>query len=72
MPPQPICGFWHLSEAGCCRHAEVRFLRAAAAEVVAPAILSVPGATLRVMGTISNISDTNYEIPLSEADQIAL
>ena len=34
--------------------------------------LSVPGATLRVMGTLSNISDTSYEIPLSEADQTAL
>jgi hypothetical protein len=51
---------------------EVRFLLAAAAEVMAPAILSVPGATLRVMGTLSNISNTNYEIPLSEADQTAL
>jgi hypothetical protein len=40
--------------------------------VMAPAILSVPGATLRVMDTLSNISDTSYEIPLSEADQIAL
>jgi hypothetical protein len=39
---------------------------------VAPAILSVPGATLRVMDTLSNISDTSYEIPLSEADQTAL
>ena len=38
----------------------------------APAILSVPGATLRVMDTLSNISDTSYEIPLSEADQTAL
>jgi len=52
--------------------AEVRFLLAAAAEVVAPAILPVPGATLRVMDTLSNISNTNYEIPLSEADQTAL
>ena len=52
--------------------AEVRFPLAAAAEVVAPAILSVPGATLRVMDTLSNISDTDYEIPLSEADQTAL
>ena len=43
-----------------------------AAGVVAPAILSVPGATLRVMDTLSNISDTSYEIPLSEADQTAL
>jgi hypothetical protein len=34
--------------------------------------LSVPGATLRVMDTLSNISDTSYEIPLSEADQTAL
>jgi hypothetical protein len=39
---------------------------------VAPAILSVPGATLRVMDTLSNVSDTSYEIPLSEADQTAL
>jgi hypothetical protein len=39
---------------------------------VARAILSVPGATLRVMDTLSNISDTSYEIPLSEADQTAL
>ncbi len=38
----------------------------------APAILSVPGPTLRVMDTLSNISDTSYEIPLSEADQTAL
>jgi hypothetical protein len=43
-----------------------------AAEVVAPAILSVPGAKVRVMGILSNMSDTSYEIPLSEADQIAL
>ena len=42
------------------------------AEVVARAILSVPGATLRVMDTLSNISDTSYEIPLSDADQTAL
>ena len=34
--------------------------------------LSVPGATLRVMGTLSDISDTSYELPLSEADQTAL
>jgi len=39
---------------------------------VAPSILSVPGATLRVMNTLSNASNTSYEIPLSEADQIAL
>jgi hypothetical protein len=39
---------------------------------VAPAILSVPGATLRVMDTLGNIWDTDYEIPLSEADQTAL
>ncbi len=36
------------------------------------AILSVPGATLRVMDTLSNISDTSYQLPLSEADQTAL
>jgi hypothetical protein len=46
--------------------------RCDAAGVVAPAILSVPGATLRVMDTLSNISDTSYEIPLREADQTAL
>jgi len=34
--------------------------------------LSVPGATMRGMGTLSDISDTNYELPLSEADQTAL
>jgi hypothetical protein len=38
----------------------------------AAAILSVPGATLRVMDTLSNISNTRYEIPLGEADQTAL
>ena len=43
-----------------------------AAGVVAQAILSVPGATLPVMDTLSNVSDTGYEIPLSEADQTAL
>jgi hypothetical protein len=32
----------------------------------------VPGATLRVMDTLGNIWDTDYEIPLSEADQTAL
>src|ERR1022692_3534783 len=37
-----------------------------------PAILSVPGATLRIMDTLSNISDTSYQLPLSEADQTAL
>lgn len=30
------------------------------------------GATLRVMSTVSNTSDTNYQLPLSEADQTAL
>jgi hypothetical protein len=34
--------------------------------------LSVPGVTLRPMDALSNISDTSYEIPLSEADQTAL
>jgi hypothetical protein len=34
--------------------------------------LSVCGATLPVMDTLSNIPDTSYEIPLSEADQTAL
>jgi len=38
----------------------------------APAVLSVLGATLRVMDTLSNISDTKNELPLSEADQTAL
>src|SRR5260370_8053739 len=38
----------------------------------APAILAVLGATLRVMDTLSNTSDTKYELPLSEADQTAL
>ena len=32
---------------------------AVGAEVAVPAILSVPGATLRVLDTLSNISDTN-------------
>ena len=36
------------------------------------AILSAPGAILRVMGTLSDIPDTSYELPLSEADQAAL
>ena len=52
--------------------AEVRFLLAALLPRWWPAILSVPGATLRVMDTLSNISDTNYEIPLCAADQTAL
>jgi hypothetical protein len=43
-----------------------------AAQLVATAILSVPGATLRAMDTLSNISDTGYDLPLSEADQTAL
>ena len=43
-----------------------------AAQLGATAILSVPGATLRAMDTFSNISDTNYDLPLSEADQTAL
>jgi hypothetical protein len=43
-----------------------------AVQLVAPAILSVPGATLRVMETLSNVSDTSYDLPLSEADQTAL
>jgi hypothetical protein len=38
----------------------------------APAVLSVPGAMLRVMDTLSNASGTKYELPLSEADQTAL
>src|SRR6266571_4768275 len=38
----------------------------------APAILSVPDATLRVMDTYSDIPDTSFEIPLSEAEQVAL
>jgi len=42
------------------------------AGLVASAILSVCGATLPVMDTLSNIPDTSYEIPLSEADQTAL
>lgn len=36
------------------------------------AILSAPGATLRVMDTLSDIPDTSYELPLSEADQAVL
>ncbi len=36
------------------------------------AILSAPGATLRAMDTLSDIPDTRYELPLSEADQAAL
>jgi hypothetical protein len=36
------------------------------------AILSVPHVTLRTMDTLSDIPDTNYQLPLSEADQIAL
>src|SRR6202008_746842 len=47
-------------------------IRGDAAWVVAPAVLSVPGATPRVMDTLSNRSDASYEIPLSEADQTAL
>jgi hypothetical protein len=39
---------------------------------VAKAIRSVSGATLRAMGTLSNISGTRDEPPLSEADQTAL
>ena len=38
----------------------------------AQAILSAPGATLRAMDTLSDIPDTSYELPLSEADQAAL
>jgi hypothetical protein len=34
--------------------------------------LSVPDATLSVMETLSDIPDTSYDLPLSEADQIAL
>lgn len=63
-----ILRLWHLSEAGCCRRRGAFSARRAAAEMVASAILSVPGATLRVMDTLSDISDTNYEIPLSEAE----
>ena len=48
------------------------YIRDADPEVVAPAILSVPGAILRVMDTLSNMSDTSYQLPLSEADQTAL
>jgi hypothetical protein len=48
------------------------YILGARSEVVAPAILSVPGAILRVMDTLSNISDTSYQLPLSEADQTAL
>ncbi len=39
---------------------------------MALAILSAPGATLRVMDTLSDIPDTSYELPLSEDDQAAL
>jgi hypothetical protein len=46
--------------------------RCDAAGVAASAILSVCGATLPVMDTLSNTPDTSYEIPLSEADQAAL
>lgn len=34
--------------------------------------LSVPGVTLRVMGTLGIVSATNHDLPLSEADQTAL
>lgn len=37
-----------------------------------PVILSVPGATLPVMDTLSDIPDTSYKLPLSKADQAAL
>jgi hypothetical protein len=47
-------------------------LSAALAEWPTLAILSAPGATLRVMDTLSDIPDTSYELPLSEADQAAL
>jgi hypothetical protein len=43
-----------------------------AVQLVIPAILSVPGATLRIMETLSNVSDTKYGLPLSKADQTAL
>src|SRR5579863_4347023 len=52
-----------------CRH---RLRDAMLAGLAASAILSVCGATLPVMDTLSNIPDTSYEIPLSEADQTAL
>ena len=35
------------------------------------AVLSVPGATLPVTDTLSDILDTSYELPLSEPDQAA-
>jgi hypothetical protein len=60
-----------LSEAGCCRHRGALSVGRCAV-VVAPVIVPVPGATLRVMGTLSNMSDTFHGIPLSEADQAAL
>ena len=46
LAPPPFCGLWHLSEAGCCQRRGA-LSASRAAEVVAPAILSVPGATLR-------------------------
>jgi hypothetical protein len=42
------------------------------AGVVGSRRLSVPGATLRVMDTLSDPSDTSYELPLSETDQTTL
>jgi len=41
-------------------------------EVVSPIVLSVPSATLRLMDTYDDIPDTSYEIPMSEAEQVAL
>src|SRR5580693_6556881 len=54
------------------RNAGARFAYLYGSRASGTSHLSVPGATLRVMGTLSNISDTSYEIPLSEADQTAL
>jgi hypothetical protein len=60
-------------EQGCSQRKYIDlYIRGADPEVVAPAILSVPGAILRVMDTLSNMSDTSYQLPLSEADQTAL
>lgn len=47
-------------------------VRREAARWSALAVLSVPGATLPVMDTLSDIPDTSYELPLSEPDQATL
>lgn len=60
-----------LSSSRLCGRGGLTAVRGAT-RVTALAILSAPGATLRVMDTLSDIPDTSYELPLSEADQAAL